>query len=523
MIMPQRLIRLLPILTALLALLPFLPTLGIDFAYDDVELLLNDPRIHHPARFGQLWTDTFYLHGADILYRPLASTTFALQWWIHGGTPWAFHLVNLLLHGVATGLVTLLALRLFGVGPAAIAGVLFAVHPSRTEIIGITAYRTESLVTILFVAACLIAWRPWTRGRVIALLVLSLAALLCKEQAIVLPFVLGLIWWLHHRPQASPDERRRAGIAAAITVWALSAYLTARETFLGFMTDPLWIDQSINPVGHARGVDRLLWPLKILGRYVQLLLAPGRMSIDHGGDNLQPGGWRDGHLWLGALGLILIAGLAVRWFRQRNWPGLICLSAAAATYFIISNAWLIIGTHFGERLIYLPSAFLLPLIGRHLATIRPGRALAAVLALAWAAVSIHYALQWTTPRALYFYSMSQQPGSNRMPIVIADEAQLRGELVFADAVLADARQRMPHRWEVWLASARGADWMGRFALADQYLQRAFTTAPARFHLAVLGMSQTIAHRRQRLQALAAARAPAPPRQRAAETPPEPPG
>jgi protein O-mannosyl-transferase len=496
---PSPITRWLPLVCAILALLPFLPILGVGYVYDDVEVVAGDARLREPARILELWTQPFFLKGVDNLYRPLSSTTFALQWWLHGDQPWAFHTVNLLLHSIATALATLFTLRLFGWRAAAIAGVLFAVHPSRTEIIGIIAYRTEALVTVFSLAACIVALKPWTRSRIAAMLGLSLAALLSKEQAVVLPFILFLLRLATKATTQPtiPGEARCTKIAAVIVLWVLSAYLIARETLLPFMTDPAWIDRSINPIGHAHGLDRVLWPLKILGRYVQLLIAPGHLSIDHGGDNLLFHGWRDLHVHLGAVTLLFLACLAAYWLRRRQWLPLVCLFAAGATYFTISNAALVIGTHFGERLLYLPSAFLLPLIARHLASIRFGFALAVALAAGWLIVTIDYARHWTSPQAVYFHSMSHQPGSIRMPIVIAYHAQLRGEAYFGEVVLSAARKRLGHHWELWTVSAHGLSLLGQHTRAEQFLTHALNIAPDRFTLAVMSMSRTLQDRRDR--------------------------
>lgn len=73
-------------------------------------------------------------HGS---YRPLCVMSFRLNHLLGGFQPWGYHLVNVLLHCLATGLVVRVARKVFPqscipVGPA-VAGLLFATHPIHTE------------------------------------------------------------------------------------------------------------------------------------------------------------------------------------------------------------------------------------------------------------------------------------------------------------------------------------------------------------------------------------------------------
>src|SRR5437868_2884825 len=85
------------LITALIALVLYACTLGGTYIYDDVAVLA-DPRISHPNPWSHLWTRPYMEGAADRLYRPLTLMSFAIQWWIHGDRPWAFHLVNILFH-----------------------------------------------------------------------------------------------------------------------------------------------------------------------------------------------------------------------------------------------------------------------------------------------------------------------------------------------------------------------------------------------------------------------------------------
>lgn len=83
------------------------------------------------------WGTPLQENGSHGSYRPLCVMSFRLNHLLGGFQPWGYHLVNVLLHCLATGLVVRVARKIFPsscvpVGPA-IAGLMFATHPVHTE------------------------------------------------------------------------------------------------------------------------------------------------------------------------------------------------------------------------------------------------------------------------------------------------------------------------------------------------------------------------------------------------------
>src|SRR5436190_5468840 len=117
---------------AVFSLLLYAITLGGTYVYDDFDILFNDARLRNPDQW-KLYLTQSYNGGVDNLYRPLVSMTYAVQWWLHGDRPWAFHLVNILLHAGVCALVAELARRLSGTRAAYVAGLLFAALPIHVE------------------------------------------------------------------------------------------------------------------------------------------------------------------------------------------------------------------------------------------------------------------------------------------------------------------------------------------------------------------------------------------------------
>ncbi len=147
---------------AVLAVLLYAVTLAGTYAYDDLSIVRDDARVRSPARWGQLWTGDYFDGGSDRLYRPLVSTSYAVEWLLHGDRPWAFHLANVLLHAAVAAGVAELARRAAPRPSAAWpAGLLFAALPCHVEAVANVVGRAESAAAAGLVwSLVLLARRP---------------------------------------------------------------------------------------------------------------------------------------------------------------------------------------------------------------------------------------------------------------------------------------------------------------------------------------------------------------------------
>jgi len=97
-----------PLLAAVAGLLAYAVTLRGTFVYDDVAMVLLDKRVAEPGGFGRLWTE-HYNGSAERPYRPLVSTSYWLQYRLHGPTAWPYHAFNVALHAVVCAQVAVRA------------------------------------------------------------------------------------------------------------------------------------------------------------------------------------------------------------------------------------------------------------------------------------------------------------------------------------------------------------------------------------------------------------------------------
>lgn len=161
--------------------------------------ILGNPDVLHTTPWNQIVSNDFWgtplvdsgSHGS---YRPLCVLTFKLNHLFGGFKPAGYHLVNVLLHCLATGLVVKVGRLLLPTATAvAVAGLLFASHPVHTEAVAGIVGRADLAACNLYLLSFLaysqhIKWRAhkdlrcW--GTLLLTIVLAAAAVLCKETAI---------------------------------------------------------------------------------------------------------------------------------------------------------------------------------------------------------------------------------------------------------------------------------------------------------------------------------------------------
>ncbi|MCC7349154.1 MAG: hypothetical protein IT446_01170 [Phycisphaerales bacterium] len=472
------------IVSALLAVALYAITLRGTYVYDDLYVLRQDPRLNDPGQWGRYLTEP-YMPSIDLLYRPVTSISYAVQWWIHGDRPWAFHLVNVLLHAGVCALVALVAARLAGRWVAYAAGLLFAAHPVHVEAVANIVGRAELLCALGMMGALWLALlRPLTWLRAGGIIGFFLLSLFSKEQGMLVPFILAAAWWARKWEDPvplGPAEKRRMQWVVIGLCWMLAGYIVARENYppLRFSWDRFFLDWTINPMVRARGPDRLWVPVEIAGRYALLLLFPARLMPDYGVPITGwTAHWNQWPIYAGMASLALgMAGLAIA-FWKRSTVAAICLIGMALTYGMVSNLPTLIGTIMGERLMYLPSAFGMillgwALMGRHVRRrIGAGPILVSILLVLGCVRSFTYARLWNDPIRLYQSTIAEEPRSLRVRIILAEELRRRGQLRQAAEVLAEAREVLPEYYLTWLRSAQVAMDRGRLDEAEHYLDHA---------------------------------------------------
>ncbi len=212
----------------------YLPSLRNDFVYDDHELILNHPA---PRSLADVWRVFTEPHFPKLpYYRPLARLTMVGQKFLHGDQPTPFHLFNALVMGT----IAVLAYALYrspGIdiapGYSFLAAMLLAAHPIASSCVyPICSGRETSLPAVFAIAAVCSFLRHGAGWRAGAWLLFA-AALLCKEQAAVVPGLFALADLLHISADPPGRSLRRWLLRYAPVAAVLMGYFAIRWRLFG--------------------------------------------------------------------------------------------------------------------------------------------------------------------------------------------------------------------------------------------------------------------------------------------------
>ena len=214
-------------------LLTYLPGLGRGFIKDDFAWIASN-QVTSAGELAELFTST-----ADF-YRPVVRLSFAADWWLFGIEPLAYGLTNLAI--LAAGALALRTLALaLGMprGAALLAAGLWAFNFHGVDMSLLWISGRTSLLATLF---ALLAARSFVVGRPRAAAGWALLAMLSKEDAVLLPFVLlawGGLWQANASGLGGRASSRFHPGRALRSSWplfvSLALYLAAR-TAAGAMT-----------------------------------------------------------------------------------------------------------------------------------------------------------------------------------------------------------------------------------------------------------------------------------------------
>ena len=172
-----------------LGLLSFANAVPHPFVHDDIVFIAQNPQIAHLDHLSSVFLP---LHqqgpqGINAYYRPVLEIIYRLEYRAFGFNAHGFHLVNVLLH-IANGLLVFGLLRRLRFTPAIawVVSALFLVHPLQSEAVACIAGISNlamALMVLLTLHAYLSRWYVLT-------FLLFIAALLTKEQALMLPLLM---------------------------------------------------------------------------------------------------------------------------------------------------------------------------------------------------------------------------------------------------------------------------------------------------------------------------------------------
>lgn len=464
------------------------------FAFDDVAVVAGDPSIrtlaHLPARLMEpYWPDGF---GAAVgSWRPLTTLAFALTWQVSGGAAWAFHLLGLLLHGLAAGLVVALLGRFLPAAGALAGGLVFAVHPVHVEAVANVVGLAEPLAASLALGALLVhlgGGHTYGPARTTAVVLLYGAAVLAKEGAAVVPALILLL----------------DGLRREVTLGALGAYLRDRGALFGALAATLavllWVRSEV--LGSALvvtappGMEALteiprIWTLaQVWGEYLRLLLFPLDLAADYSPGVLPLNfGWTPAAMAGAGAVLGLLALAWVLWRRGRGAPGqepTLRLPAAAILWSAVSllpvaHVFFLAPMILGERTLYLASVGPAFLAGWLVASAGPRTRMVApavgVAVFAGAVLSARRVPAWRDSATVVATLLDEHPESGRAWLFRARELAGVGRHALARPAFRNALFLLNSEYQASVDAASHLLASGRPESARFFLRRAWREHP----------------------------------------------
>jgi tetratricopeptide (TPR) repeat protein len=452
-------------------------TVGYGFAGDDIGIIRDRPLFHDLHNWREILAAPWW---PNALYRPVTALSLAANWVAAGGDSRAFHLVNVLLHGVASVLVYRLALALLAVPAAAVvAGLLFAVHPVHVEAVANLVGRAEVLCTIFVVVAVLLyrqdgrladagdhqSWRRY--ATTFGTLAAAALALGSKESGFALPGLLLLIDWYDGQTRGQPLDRsvRRHRVLWLGTVGLGVGWLVLRSRIVQDLTG---LEVAPGLEGHGLA-GRSMVMLPIVLQYLRLFLFPARLSAEYSPNFIVP----TTELTLRGLAgaTVLAAAIAVAWVARRRAPVVsLALGWIAATVFIVANVLVPTGILLAERTLYLASVGVVLLLAWGWSALRASApALAnACLAAAVTASALRVMTRnpiWRDDATYYPAMVRDAPGSFAADWAAAELARQRGDRRESERRLRRALGTYPLAWAIWQDLGKLLYVQGRYAEA----------------------------------------------------------
>lgn len=349
--------RTLALFIGLFAFLLYANTLNHHFVLDDHGLMPENSMTKKGiAGLGEIFSSGYRagMSNADYqTYRPLSKAMFAIEWQISPENPSLGHWMNVIWFTISCVLL-FHVLSVYMKGKLLVpflATLIFIAHPLHTEVVANIKSRDEIMNLLFCMLTALLNYRYVTTQKIIYLLTAGVTfflALLTKESAITWLAVFPLLFYFF-----TDAPRAKYLTTTGVFLFFSLLFLLIRRKVLGNYDTPVpIIDNSLlaidNPLLQRANA------FVIMGVYLKLLVFPHPLCIDGSYNTFPPVGFGDWHV---LLPFAILAGLAVYALLRIKKKDIISFSILyfLVTVSIVSNIFVMIGTNYGERLLYIPS------------------------------------------------------------------------------------------------------------------------------------------------------------------------
>jgi len=347
-------------LAAALGFVLYLNTFGHIWCLDDYSVIKENWVTKGGLKNLGLMFTTEYRYGAwnspGSLYRPLSLLIFSLQWQLSPDNPAVGHIMNAVVYGLSGWVLWITWRRILAGYPPilpALAVLFFIAHPVHTEVVANIKSLDEILALLFSTVSLYCIWRYFEQNRTSWLVwgvVSYTLGLFSKESSITFLAVLPLCIWFF--------TDKKLGEILRVSAWFLLPaviFLFIRQRVLGAQPYPEVYSELDNFIVGAKSTStRLASAFMMCGLYLKTLVFPHPLISDLGYPQMKTVSFAD---WRALGGFLLYAGMFI--WAMLNLGKKHILAFAILFYLVsfslFSNVLMLIGTSYGERVLYTPS------------------------------------------------------------------------------------------------------------------------------------------------------------------------
>ncbi|MBL4657598.1 MAG: tetratricopeptide repeat protein [Flavobacteriales bacterium] len=293
-------------------------------------------------------------------YRPLSLVTFAIEYQLFGENPFISHLINVLLYAFTGVLLYLLFLKILPDRnensmfwtTAFVSTCIYIAHPLHTEVVANIKGRDEILTLLGGLGALYYSLKYLEDEKKKTLLLACVClflGLFAKENAITfLAVIPATIHFLS--PEKWADNKRI--ILSLVGTAAL--YLGIRFSLLGIPDMKEATELMNNPFLGASLADKYATISYTFGKYMYLLVWPHPLTHDYYPFQVPIISWKDYRAIVPFILISFITLWSIKGFKNRK-PTFYAFFFSLATFSIVSNVVVAVGSFMNDRFMYIPS------------------------------------------------------------------------------------------------------------------------------------------------------------------------
>ncbi len=409
-------------------------TINAEFVHDDA-FFVSRPELRDPAYLITLWKDPYLPQNiGNGAWRPITTLSFALNFILFGERPISFHIVNIILNGIATFTVFLFITkltrhRMIGYFSA----LIFAFLPIHTGVVAFIKARDEILYTIFTLSSWIFFLKTCETkiGRQKHLFISSflfLLAVLTKEQAVLAPFFFFGLEILRNGIRSLRSSFRSLSLSAIPYAATIILYLLCRFFILGayaFGKDDIY--HTSNPLSNEHFWIRIFTACKIAFIYIGKTFIPANLSATYTYNHL-PLVSNPLLSWEAIIGIVFLGtGVTIMLVKKYKntplWYGVVIflLCYLPISRFIFKDLGEIVEEHW----MYLPSLGLSLILGHFLFRLYQIKKIAALISVAiilisYGIVTVKRNTVWHDEKSLYTSMIQSAPTSISGHLFLAD-------------------------------------------------------------------------------------------------------